>query len=264
MALLNHSNWEVYPLSHQMKGYKNEVIVDFCTSEFLEVLNKLPKVDVVIHLGNKVGWGQISNVDLFNPNVLVTAELVNWAKKMGAYFIFTSAALIAGIEEQLITPNLPPNSDHPYLYSKFLAEELIKMSGINYSILRISGIFGLNGPSHLGINNAISQALKGEIPVLYGDGRIRRNYIFVEDLCKILQFCMEERPEGTYLIGGAQVNTMIQMLESICRIFLPGFNPKIYPNKDGYDQVVEVSDVMPSGRSFEEALINIKERAAEE
>ena len=254
---LTSRDWEIVPLVHGGSGLENEVIADFCSDDFCGMLNRLKEIDAVVHLGARTGWDGSCKEDLYVPNVLATAELVKWAKNRGTYFVFTSAALIAGIKETRITEATPDHPQGDYLYSKFLAEEIIKYSGIHCAILRISGIFGGNGPAHLGLNRAISNALKGEVPVLYGTGLIRRNYIYVEDLCNMIQFCIQNRLTGTHLVAGAQVDTVKGMLEAICRVFLPGRAPDLRRGEDGSDQIVETSAHFPPGRSFIDALRHI-------
>ena len=144
--MLINTDWEMYFLARQHIGFANETIVDFCDPDFCRVIKTLPKIDVVVHLGAKIGWDGSSRESLFKPNVLATAKLVNWAKDIGAYFVFASAAIVCGVKNTHITFDSEPNPDTDYGYSKFLAEEIIKMSGVKHSILRISGVFGKDGP----------------------------------------------------------------------------------------------------------------------
>ena len=142
----------------------------------------LEGMDAVVHLGARVGWGSSTREELFQPNILATAELVHRARQQNSYFVFASAALIAGERNPHINDVSLVNTENDYLYSKWLGEEIIKMSGVRYGILRIPGIFGKNGPSHLGVNNAIAGALQGIPPVQYGDGLIKpKAFIVLKD-----------------------------------------------------------------------------------
>lgn len=249
--------WEIFPMTQWKTGLKNEVTIDFCDDRFVSVLQTLPRVDAVVHLGTRVGWDGSTRAELFQPNVLATAELVNWAKHHNSTFVFTSAALICGERNTYITAGCGLDTENDYLYSKWLGEEIIEVSGIRHAILRISGIFGKDGPSHLGINNAITGALQGIPPVQYGDGKPKRNYIYVKDLCHIIKNCIDHNIEGTHLVGGSEANTIAEMLGMICDVLLPGSKPGIRPGKSGYDQVIEPSPALPKGRTFEEALHDI-------
>jgi nucleoside-diphosphate-sugar epimerase len=254
---VQNSNWEIIPMTQWKVGLKNEVTIDFCDKNFMKVLQGLSPVDAVVHLGARVGWDGSSRADLFEPNVLATAELVNWAKQHNSYFVFASAALICGERNPHISAGCVLNTENDYLYSKWLGEELIRMSGIKHAILRISGIFGKNGPSHLGINNAITGALQGTPPVQYGDGKIKRNYIYVKDLCNVIKYCLDNTIEGTHLLGGPRAISIAEMLEIICDVLLPGTKPEIRPGKPGHDQLIDHSPLLPNGRPFKEAILDI-------
>jgi nucleoside-diphosphate-sugar epimerase len=258
VRVLGASGYEVIPLDQRGSGLKNEVVIDFCDERFPGVLKGLPPVYGVVHLGARIGWDGSTRAELFQPNVLATAQLVHWAKKTNSYFVFVSAALIAGERNPYINDACLLNTENEYLYSKWLAEEIIKMSEIRHAILRISGIFGRNGPSHLRINRAITDVLAGVPPVRYGDGKIKRNYIYVKDLCNIIKYCLDNTLEGSHLVGGAYGDTIAEMLETICNVLLPGSKPKIREGHPGYDQIIELSHILPTGRTFEAAVKDIK------
>lgn len=258
MRKLAHTDWEVIPSVRRSAGFKNEVIIDFCDPNFCMMINSLLKVNAIIHLGAKVGWGDISKHDLFVPNVLATAELVNWAYKVGAYFIFASTAIVHGVKNSYITSESDLNLDTNYGYSKWLAEEVIRMSGVKHAILRIAGTFGKGGPPHLGMNKAINNALNDKIPIQYGGGEVGRNYIYVKDLSNIIKFCVENEIEGVHLVAGSSINIVSDMLQIICNVFFPGRNPEYREGSNGNDQIIEHSLYLPKGRSFKEAIKDIK------
>jgi len=259
LRVMDDSGWDVLPLVRRRSGLANEVCLDFCDHNLRHKLNQLPKVDAIVHLGAKIGWGGSSQNELLRPNVLATAELADWAKSTGAYFLFSSAAIVCGVGNTHIISDSEPNPDTDYGYSKWLAEEIIKMSGAKRGILRIAGIFGRNGPQHLGINVAIERALEGKLPIQRGTGEINRNYIYVKDLCHIIKFCIESELEGTHLVSGGSVNTVSEMLKIICEVFLDGKGPESIEHKGvAKDQIIEHSEHLPSGRSFVEAIKDIK------
>lgn len=257
---LESSDWSVIPLVHRKIGWENEIVLDFCDSNFCETINLLPQVDAVVHLGAKIGWDGSPRKELFVPNVFATGVLANWGNKIGAYFIFASAAIVCGSRNLRITSESKSNPDTDYGYSKWLGEEIIQMSGVKHAILRIAGIFGSGGPSHLGLNKTIDDALHGKIPVQYGTGKIRRNYIYVEDLSDIIIHCIENEVEGKHLVAGSSINTVAEMLQIICDKLLPGSHPEYIEGRKGYDQVLTPSPVLPKGRTFGEAIEHIRER----
>jgi UDP-glucose 4-epimerase len=167
-------------------------------------------------------------------------------------------AVICGLDNPYIKSDSKPKIDSDYGYSKWLAEELIRMSGVKYAILRIGGVFGRNGPKHLSLNRSIDNALNGIRPIQYGAGNQKRNYIYVEDLADILLYCLENRIEGTHLIAGSNTNTVSEMLETICHILLPDKKPEYKSGDNSHDQIIEHSQALLKGRSFENAICDLK------
>lgn len=255
--ILTDADYEIIPFVRKAAGLKNETVIDYCDADFPKVINSLPKVDVVVHLGAKIGCDDSSREVFFRPNVLATAELANWANKVDAYFVFASTAIVCGVKNPLITPESNPNPDTNYGYSKWLAEEIIKISGVKHAILRISGVFGKDGSSHLGINKAITDALNGIVPIQYGNGKIKRNYIYVKDLANIFKFCIDNEIKGIHLVSGASINTISEMLQIICNCILPDRNPECRTGQCGNDQIVERSSALPRGIHFEDTLRDI-------
>lgn len=253
-------DFDVFTLVREKSGLTNEIILDLANSSFGKAVNDLPCVDVIIHLGARIGWDGSSRADLYAPNVLATKELANWAKRIGAYFIFSSAAITCGVKNTYINSESESNPDTDYGYSKWLAENQIEMSGVKHAILRCGGIFGKNGPKHLGLNRSISDVLEGKPPILYGSGKVRRNYIYVKDLVDVILYCIEKKVLGTHLAAGSHINSVYEMLKELCDIFLPGISPICYDGADGLDQVVEHSRYLPKGMTFHSAIQDIKKR----
>ncbi len=254
---LNYRGLEVIPLVRTKTGLNGEIAIDFCDQNFYNAVYSLPKVDAIVHLGAKIGWTGETIQELFMPNVVATAVLADWAGRNGIYFIFASAAIVCGAKNHLISTTSMPSPDTDYGYSKFMAEEMVKMSGAKYAILRIGGVFGKDGPKHLGLNRAISEALDGKAPVVNGDGKIKRNYIFVKDLAAFIAICLEQEMEGTHFVASRNSNTIGGMVETICRLILGGKNPEYCESPCGQDQVVEPTPALTDEHSFEDAIKEI-------
>ena len=257
MGLLVTKAWDILPLVRRKYGLQDEVIIDLCDSDISSKLNGLPEVDTVVHLGAQVDF-KASVEDLYAPNVFATECLARWASKINAHFIFASTAIVCGAKATLITPASETDADTDYGSSKLLAEEKIKSLPVRHAILRIGGVFGKDGPEHLGLNRAISRAMTGNAPTQYGRGEIKRNYIYVKDLAGVIYYCMENQIEGTHLVAGTRASSMGEMLQAICDVFLPEGNIIKTGTESGGDQLIENSEKLPGGKTFQEALLDIK------
>lgn len=241
--------------------FKN-LYLDLSKPESILSLSNNEKFDVVVHIGAYIGFSGQTESELFVPNVLSSGCLAYLAREWGAQFVFASAAIVHGARATLIGESSPLNTDTAYAKSKWLAEEMIKASGVYYCNLRIAGVFGKNGPEHLGINRSIDCALKGKVPVQIGRGSALRNYIYVEDVAETISYVVEQKLTGTHLVSGQERISINEMLQTICDIFISGDIPKIKSGKDGINQYITPSSVLPQARSFYDALLDIKRLAS--
>ena len=174
-------------------------------------------------------------------NVLLPTILGHYCKDKDKLLIQSSGIIVHGFKHEIykVTTELFP--DCSYGESKLLADKIIMSSGCDYSILRIGGIFGRHGPTHLGINKAIEDAIKGKTPSIIGKGAAKRNYVYVKDVAKAIVKCIEQKITGVHYLGG-EVKTIESMLIDLCEIFIPGNQPKYIHGDSSVDQIIENSE----------------------
>lgn len=216
--------------------------------------------DVIVHFGAHIEWSVEFEEELFVRNTIATGILANLALKTRSQFIFSSTALVCGVKTEDIRQDRPVNPDTPYGKSKWLAEELVKASCTRHCILRIGGVFGLNGPNHLGLNRAITDAIKYKAPQLHGSGNALRNYIYLWDITETVVHIIRNNIEGTHLLAGSEKTSIRSMLEEVCEVFMPGVNPVQHPGGDITDQLILPSGDLLKTRSFRSALEDIRVR----
>lgn len=229
LPMLEDSGYEIWHLVRNKKGFKNEFVCDF-----ISPLPKcLPPCDIVIHLAAHVNFGQNLEITQYNVNTVSTIKLAAYAKAHNAYFVFASMVGVHGSQYTVIDWDTPVNPESHYALSKYLAEEVVKTYLDNYTILRICGIYGLDGPEHLGLNIAISNAVhKKIIPALKGSGKAKRNYICVRDVarwilhlinkCNVVSRSPESNIKEILYLAGPEVMTIADYLKLIVEIILPG------------------------------------------
>lgn len=260
---LGDQDIEVYRGVRQLNANSDEfdVLCDLTDLSSISAISENYKFDVIIHLASSIGWSGQSYEDMFVSNVLATGALGHIACQMGSQFIFASAALVHGKSSDSIDDSSQINLDTEYARTKYDAELLLKSILPEACILRIGGVFGHNGPSHLGINRSIAEAIRGLAPKLYGDGENLRNYIYVDDLILIISDVMARRISGTYLIAGKEAQSIKSMLQEICDELLNGID-FVQENDSAHfnDQVIAPSSELLNGRSFRSALVSIREK----
>ena len=220
------------------------------------------RFDAIVHFGARIGWSGETEEELLVPNVIAVGLLADLALRTDLQFVFSSAAMVCGVMAEKIAKDAPANPDTPYGKSKWLAERLVRASGVRHCTLRIGGVFGLDGPSHLGVNRAIADAMNQTAPQLYGSGNARRNYIYLWDVAETVAHIIRNNIEGTHLLAGSERRSVRSMLEEICEVFMPGESPVQRPGDDAADQLIELSSDLPETRSFRSALEDIRDRAA--
>lgn len=236
----------------------HDIYLDLSQPRTVFNLESLADFDALIHLGAYVGWDGVSIESMYSSNVLSTALISDFVAKRNSHLIFASAAIIAGLNTVHISASSKDIADNSYVYSKLLAESCIKASGVSSAIIRIGGVYGLNGPQHLGLNRIIKEAFVGNSPVIFGDGSGKRNYIYVEDLASIIVKAVQDRVVGTHLVSGSEVLTIAKMCQLICDVFKLESGPHFSEGDSSRSQIIESSPPFTGQSSFFDSLKAIK------
>lgn len=109
------------------------------------------------------------------------------------------------------------NQEGFYGQTKFLGEELVKKSGLNYTIIRPNSVFGPRGEGSL--EKFIKMIKSSPIVVIPGDGEYRRQPVFISDVVWLIIACLDNpiTDNKIYQIGGPQVLTLNQIIEILCQ-----------------------------------------------
>lgn len=183
------------------KGVPVEVAVVSLNDE-RGVRAALRGVDQVFHLASAGTQGRRGNLLL--TDIEGTRTLAQACKDAGVKrFIFLSQI---GADRA---------SAFPIHKSKGIAEEHIRRSGVPYTIIRSTVVFGTE--DHL--TNTLAAFLRA-VPFIFpipGDGRTLLQPLWVEDLVTSLVWTLEnpDMVNQTYEVGGAEYFTLRQMLETI-------------------------------------------------
>lgn len=106
-----------------------------------------------------------------------------------------------------------------YAYSKWQAENIVKESGVPWTIFRPSLLFGPGGKGFLDrLIQSLEMAPRGLAPLPAG-GRTRYQPLYVGDLAKAIAISLERDDEGkTFTLGGPEHLTYRQILERILEV----------------------------------------------
>lgn len=264
VPILEKYGFELYHLSRRRKGFNREYLWDFSSP----LPYNLPLCDITVHLAAFVGFSDNLLLDQYIVNVLSTVALAKHCTQNDSLLILASMAGVHGTAG-IISKNSPLAPYNHYSMSKILAEKIGTFCHENMLVLRLSGIYGIDGPDHLMLNKAIRQAaLEGVAPVLFGTGHAKRNYICVEDAARWIYEIIRKKTvpndkstmkaeNKIIYISGNEIMSIENYLNTIMDVFFPGKFLKKKPGIEAHDYIVESSPTPFDLTSFHEYLKSI-------
>jgi nucleoside-diphosphate-sugar epimerase len=228
------------------------VAVDLADPDAIQSLIGGLRPSAVVNCAASVDFTpQATASPLWPVNSLLPSVVAEACLRIDAHLIHLSGSIVHGDRAAFAGTSIRPAPDSAYGVTKLLADEMIAGSGAAASILRLPGIFGLDGPSHLGLNRALSSAQSGQPVQLHGSGAERRNYLSVLQVAETVRFCLQTGPLGVAYVGGA-THTIANYLENISSHF--GVPIDRRAGDSGSDAIVEVDRRIPRPKPFPEAL----------
>lgn len=150
---------------------------------------ELKDIDIIVHLAGIVN-AKTKN-EFYESNIETTKKVLNFAIKNKIKKIIFLSTAVAKL-----------NTKEDYANTKFIAEQLIKKSKINYVILRASLVYGKGDKRH--ISALINLIKKYYIIPIIGDGNYLLQPVFIDDLIYAIFNAIEKDKikNKTYYIAG--------------------------------------------------------------
>jgi UDP-glucose 4-epimerase len=226
-------------LNPNVRLYKMDI-----TSPQVEDVFVLEKPDYIIHLAAQIDVTKsIQNpAKDANDNILGTIRLLTCSEKYKVKkFIFSSSCAVYGdAGEMNITESFPVNPLSFYGISKLTSELYInlfhRLFGLSFTILRYANVYGprqaLNGEG--GVIALFTQKLvRGEVPLIYGDGEQSRDFVYVKDVAAANVKALFRGQNELINIGLNQTTTINQLIECINSITPNPISPRYLPRRLG-------------------------------
>lgn len=139
------------------------------------------------------------------------------------------AAQQAGVKRIIEISGLGTKPDKPgsYMQGRYLAEKMVMESGLAWTIIRPSVLFGKDAPFIKGLVNLIHTA---PVVPLIGGGKTMFQPIYVEDVVTVIIKTLEQpaRTEGKiYTIGGPEQYSFSQVFDELLKASKTS-RPKVY------------------------------------
>jgi nucleoside-diphosphate-sugar epimerase len=255
VRLINKKKNDLYFIVRRKKKVKKNFFCDLGNLKKIKYIVNFLKPDVIINLAAEINF-ITKTKKMHRVNSLAPKIFAQYCKKYNKHLIQASSTSVNGIHS-LYNHKTKLNPVNAYGKTKLIGEKYIQKTQCNYSIIRFGGIYGRNGPSHLGINNFINQAISKKKLIFSGNSKSKRNYVFVQDAARSIINCMIRKKFGIFYMGG-ETQSFEAMIKKINLVL--GSKKKILFKKKKElisDQIIKRDKIFKI-KSFSESLKIIK------
>jgi len=202
-------------------------------SASLERVFRKERPSLVMHLAAQMNVRLSVENPVFDAqaNIIGTLNLLEQAVKHGTRKIVfaSSGGAVYGEQEVFPAPETHPTRPlSPYGISKLTGDQYLeyyqRVSGIQYVSLRYANVYGprQDPDGEAGVVAIFTQKmLRGERPIINGNGRQTRDFLFVEDAVEANLAVMGKEVQGIYNVGTGRetsVNDLFRMLATLTNV----------------------------------------------
>ncbi len=201
-------------------------------------------------------------------NVKAIEYITEVARVLDSHVIHLSSIDVFGGSKGPYSEKAVPNPLTYYARTRLAAENVLKLSGTIYTLVRASQIYGLdkiNDDSF--IKRIVKTSLTGE--QVSCDNKVTLNPLFTDDLVQAVSKIIEYKKQGIFHIGGKDFITMFELAERIINVLnlkntviKPVLSNKEKTNSDNFDNslvtIKAQTELRYEPHSMAEALLIIK------
>lgn len=230
--LVKREDYAVYSFDLSLPFKKTPGVVylegDFFDDHVLS--HALTGMDIVVHSLSTVNPGNSNDkyMQAYNRDFVQTVRLCGMLTGQNSNMIFlSSGGTVYGVQEQqpIKETALPVPINH-YGCVKLCIESVIRTFNTQLhrkmKIARISNPFGPGQDYHKGVgfvDAALKKMIHKETLEIWGDGKVIRDYIYIEDVCSMLEALIDyEGDEEVFNISsneGTSQNRVVEVLHSL-------------------------------------------------
>jgi UDP-glucose 4-epimerase len=220
-----------------LKGFKGRLI----EQDIREIDSLPPDIDYVFHFaayisvpGSVLEPEKNDSINILGTQTVLAASKASGVKKL----LFASSAAVYGDvpEKELpVKEDLELRPASPYAGSKMTAEDYCltynEMFGLPTTVLRMFNVYGPRQDpksQYAAVIPAfISRALKGQRPIIYGDGAQTRDFVFVEDVARAFEIAAEKKKSNGQVINIAsgKGTTVKQLAQGVAKAIKKKLEP---------------------------------------
>ncbi|GAC1386724.1 MAG: complex I NDUFA9 subunit family protein [Ktedonobacteraceae bacterium] len=175
------------------------------TTQFASLAAAMQGVDTIVHAAFITADKKESAGNHYaETNVRGTENVLKAARNAGV----TRVIEISGLGTR-------PAKAGSYMQGRYLAEKMLKESGLSWTIIQPSVLFGKDAPFIKGLADLIRTA---PVVPLIGGGKIKFQPIYVEDVVAVIDKILQDPAQTaghTYTIGGPAYYTFTQVIDEL-------------------------------------------------
>jgi ADP-L-glycero-D-manno-heptose 6-epimerase len=197
--------------------------------DFVECCPDVPKA--VIHLGAVTSTTETDVALILESNQLLSAKVWKYCRDNGVPLIYASSASVYGAGLRGFAEILPLDMNAPlplYADSKrwfdayVLQRELEHCwQPLNWCGLRLFNVYG-DGEEHKSSQQSVvskwirSALAGGPIELFEGSGEYRRDFVFVDDVVRVILWALDNQPpNGIYNVGTGEAATFAEAVHAV-------------------------------------------------
>ncbi len=248
--LLLKKNYEVVIVDNLSTGHNINKKAKFYEADITDInlihIFETEKPDFVIHEAAQINVRNSLNRPIFDAqvNILGSINVLECCKNTGVKKIVYASSGGAVYGEPLKIPCTEEHSINPlspYGISKHAVEHYLyqykKNFGLDYIILRYSNVYGprQDPKGEAGVVSIfIDNLMKNETPVINGDGKQTRDFVFVEDVAEANLLAVKKSTKSKiFNIGTGSETSVNQIFEKLKKISNSKINAKHGPEIKG-------------------------------
>ncbi|MFW5886587.1 MAG: NAD-dependent epimerase/dehydratase family protein [Bacteroidota bacterium] len=176
-------------------------------------LQKTGHVDYIFHLAANVGVDYVSKTpeETRVTEILGMRNILCFAKENPVKKIIYSST--SSVYEAIHSPTA-------YNISKLYAEQLLRDSGLNHTILRLFNVYGKYQQDKMVVPRFIQKALNNEPITIFGDGNQTRDFTYIKDIVNaiIISAKTEKANSRVFDIGTGTETKIIELAKVIVQL----------------------------------------------
>lgn len=180
-------------------------------------------IDAVVHAAAAVSPAacEADPIVAAQVNVVGTFKMLEFARKNNAKkFIFISTGSIYAASKEQKTTLSPIAATRVYELTKKIGEDLTNYYSkyLSTVVLRCFFPYGPRTRKDRLVNQIIDSISQGRPVELHKNALPKVNPIYIDDLCRLVEACIEKEINGTFNAGGAEIVDIKELAEIIGRV----------------------------------------------